>query len=261
VGSKTSLEAVALAARRPERDTARAMSQENGTNRLSRWAPSVLLVGAAVAANIAFIGLSSSFKYPDILQDPARDILELFDDNRDSTMAWFGLLALGAALLAPGAVLLARLGQGRAAAWSAVVGVAAAIVQVVGLSRWFLLVPDYADRALDPSSSPAERADAESDFDTAHDVLGTAIGETLGYTLTALWIILVIVAFSGPTWFRAWGAISAALIFSGVLVPLDVPGADGANFIGYILWSLWLIALATLLIRHRLPLARTAPQT
>lgn len=231
------------------------------TDRMSRWAPSVLLVAAAVAANIAFVGLGSSFEYPDILQDPARDILELFDDNRATTMAWFGLLALGAALLAPGAILLARRGQGRAATWSARVGVAAAIVQVVGLSRWFVLVPDYADRALAPSSSPTEQADAVSDFETAHDVLGTAIGETLGYTLTALWIILVIAAFpSGPRWFRAWGATSAALIFSGVLVSLDVPGADEANFIGYVLWSLWLVALATLLIRGRLTPAGLAPQ-
>jgi hypothetical protein len=232
------------------------------TNPTSRWAPAVLLVTAAVVANIAFVGLGSSFEYPDILQDPARDILELFDDNRATTMAWFGLLALGAALLAPGAILLARLGQGAAATWSARVGVAAAIVQVVGLSRWFVLVPGYADRALDPSSSPTERADAVSDFETAHDVLGTAIGETLGYTLTALWIILVLAAFpSGPRWFRVWGAVSAALIFSGVLVPLDVPGADEANFIGYVLWSLWLVALATLLIRGRLTPAGTAPRS
>jgi len=219
-----------------------------------------LLVGAAVAANIAFVGLGSSFDYPDILQDPARHILELFDDNRATTMAWFGVLAVSAALLAPGAILLARLGQGRAATWSARVGVAAAIVQVIGLSRWFVLVPDYADRALDPSSSPSEQADAVSDFETTHDVLGTAIGETLGYTLTALWIILVIAAFpSGPRWFGVWGTISAALIFVGVLVPLDVPGADAANFIGYVLWSLWLVALATLLIRARLTPAGTAP--
>ena len=228
---------------------------------MSRWAPAVLLVAAAVLANIAFAGLGSSFEYPDILQDPAREILDLFDDNRSTTMAWFGVLALGAALLAPGAILLARLGQGSAAKWSARVGVAAAIVQVIGLSRWFVLVPDYADRALDPSASPDEQADAVSDFETAHDVLGAALGETLGYTLTAIWIILVIAAFpAGPRWFRVWGTISAALIFLGVFVPLDVPGADEANFIGYVLWSLWLVALATLLIRGRLTPAETSTQ-
>lgn len=220
---------------------------------MNRWAPSLLLVGAAVAANIAFAGLGSSFEYPDILQDPARDILDLFDEKRGTTMAWFGLLAFGAALLAPGAILLARFGEGRAAKWSAFVGVAAAIVQVIGLSRWFILVPGYADRALDSSASASEQDDAISDFETAHDVLGTGIGETLGYTLTAIWIVLVIAAFPvAPKWFRVWGAFSAFLIFCGVLVPLDAPGADAANFTGYVLWSLWLVALAVLLIRGRL---------
>jgi hypothetical protein len=38
--------------------------------------------------------------------------------------------------------------------------------------------------------------------------------------------------------------VSAALVACGVLVPLDVPGADLANFAGYVLWSLWLLALA-----------------
>ena len=178
-------------------------------------------------------------------------------------MAWFGLLALGAALLAPGAILLARLGQGSAATWSARVGVAAAIVQVMGLSRWFVLVPDYADRALDPSASPEERADAVF----AHFKYCPRRArhchrrDARSHALTALWILLVIAAFpAGPRWFRVWGTISAALIFLGVLVPLDVTGADAANFIGYVLWSLWLVALATLLIRGRLTPAGAAPQ-
>ena len=29
-------------------------------------------------------------------------------------------------------------------------------------------------------------------------------------------------------------------------MPLDVPGADFANFVGYILWSIWMLAFATL---------------
>jgi hypothetical protein len=33
-------------------------------------------------------------------------------------------------------------------------------------------------------------------------------------------------------------------------VPLDVPGADFANFMGYILWSAWMLAFATLILRR-----------
>jgi hypothetical protein len=80
------------------------------------------LIGATVAANAAFFGLGSSFDYPDILQRPTAEILQLFVATRPSTMAWFALLALGAALLAPAAVLLARQFEGSAARWSARLG-------------------------------------------------------------------------------------------------------------------------------------------
>jgi len=35
-----------------------------------------------------------------------------------------------------------------------------------------------------------------------------------------------------------------------VLVPLDAPGADFANFLGYVIWSVWLLAFAWLLWRR-----------
>lgn len=55
--------------------------------------------------------------------------------------------------------------------------------------------------------------------------------------------------------------VAAALIAGGVLVPLGVPGADIGNFIGYVLWSLWLIWWAiTSLSRSRLVALRSWPQ-
>lgn len=37
-----------------------------------------------------------------------------------------------------------------------------------------------------------------------------------------------------------------------MLSPLDLPLVDTANFVGYVLWSLWLLAFAAVLIlRHR----------
>jgi len=38
----------------------------------------------------------------------------------------------------------------------------------------------------------------------------------------------------------------------GVLSPLDLPVVDTANFLGYVLWSVWLIAFAVaILARER----------
>jgi hypothetical protein len=223
------------------------------TRTMERRVAAAILIGATVAANAAFVGLGSTFEYPDVLQKPTGEILEMFIATRPSTMAWFALLALGAALLAPGAVLFARQFDRAAARWSARAGVAAAVVQVIGLSRWFLLVPGFASTASDPASTAAERAGAVSAFETAHRVLGGLVGETLGYTLTAAWTVLVVVAI-GPAlagrWFSLLGLGSAGLIALGIFVPLGLPGADMANFVGYIVWSVWVIILAVQLLRR-----------
>ncbi|HVK20980.1 MAG TPA: hypothetical protein VM677_06440 [Actinokineospora sp.] len=106
----------------------------------------------------------------------------------------------------------------------------AAAVQVIGLLRWPVIVPFI---------------DAPETFRTVSTVLGTAIGETLGYLATAAWTFVVARQFG----VRFLALPAAALILAGVLVPLwlrplGVPGTDLANFVGYILWSAWLVALA-----------------
>ena len=87
-------------------------------------------------------------------------------------------------------------------------------------------------------------------------MLGQVIGETFGYLLTATWTVLIIYALGqhlAGRWFTYLGLAAAALIAVGVLVSLDVPGTDFANFLGYILWSVWLLAFAVLLWRRRSP--------
>jgi hypothetical protein len=202
-----------------------------------------LLILAAVLANVGFTALGSIFNYPDVLNEPAADVLVSFRENQGAVSAWFTVLALSAALMAPIAIGVGRLSAGRAMRAAVPVGIAAAVVQVIGLLRWPLLVPGYA-------------ADGDADaFRTASDILGTAIGETLGYFLTAAWTALVVVAlgrrFAGR-WFPVLGLASAALVFVGVFSPLELPVVDTANFFGYVLWSLWLIAFGVvLLVRER----------
>ena len=211
------------------------------------------LITAAVLANLAFTGLGAVFDYPDVLKQPAGDVLASFRDSQGAVTAWFLTLALGAALLAPVAVGVGRLSTARSMRWAVPVGVAAAVVQVVGLLRWPLLVPGWATAAA--GADPVAAADARSSFDTANHLLGNVIGETGGYLLTAAWTLLVLAAlgtaFAGR-WFVGLGSVSAALVAAGVLSPLDLPLVDTANLVGYVLWSVWLLALAAVLIlRHR----------
>jgi uncharacterized protein DUF4386 len=201
----------------------------------------VLIVLAVVLANAAFVGLGSVFDYPDILQESADEILVEFRADEAAIVALFITLALSAALLAPIALLLGRLAANERGRWSIRVGIAAAAVQVIGLLRWALIVPFLADR------------DDTDAFETVHTVLGTVVGETFGYLLTATWTVLIISALGrrlAGRWFSFLGYGAAALIAVGVLVPLDVPGTDFANFFGYILWSIWMLAFATLIWRR-----------
>jgi hypothetical protein len=194
-----------------------------------------------VLANVAFVGLGSIFNYPDVLQDSAGEILADFRADEGAIVALFLTLAASAALLAPIAILLGRLADNERGRLSIRVGIAAAIVQVIGLLRWPLIVPSLADSG-DTGA-----------FDTVHTLLGTVVGETFGYALTALWTVLIISALAhrlAGRWFSLLGYTAAALIAVGVLVPLDVPGADFANFLGYILWSVWMLAFATLILRR-----------
>jgi hypothetical protein len=210
-----------------------------------------LLILAAVLANVGFTALGSIFNYPDVLDEPAGKVLAAFRDNQGAVGAWFSVLALSAALFAPIAIGVGRLSSARAMRIAVPVGIAAAVVQVIGLLRWPILVPGYASDAAGGDAAVA--AAARDSFTTASDILGTAVGETLGYLLTATWTMLVIVALGrryAGRWFQVLGAVSAVLVLVGVLSPLGLPVIDTANFFGYVLWSVWLIALAAVIVVH-----------
>ena len=162
-------------------------------------------------------------------------------------MAWFGVLVLSAALMAPAGVWLGRLTGGRLGRAITAVGSRAAIVQVAGLQRWLTLVPGISVEAADP----ARQASAMERFSFWHTVLGTAIGETLGYALTATFTVLVVVALRRrglPRWLCLLGFWPPVLIATGVLVPV-LEAASLTNFVGYVVWCGWLLVVAVILIR------------
>ena len=121
----------------------------------------------------------------------------------------------------------------------------------MGLLRWPLLVPGWASAQGD---DPAAASAARESFGTANRVLGNLVGETGGHLLTAGWTGLVLVAlgtaFAGRL-FVALGVVSAVLVVAGVLSPLGLPLVDQANFAGYVLWSVWLVVFAVVLIARR----------
>lgn len=218
---------------------------------MNRKLTAALLVTAAVLTNVAFTALGTVFNYPDVLKEPVDEILAAFTKSQGAVTGWFTVMAVSAALFAPIAVGVGRLSDRPAMRLAVPVGIAAAVVQVIGLMRWPLLVPGYAADSV--NADPSIAAAARDSFDTAHRILGNLIGETLGYLFTASWTLLVLAALGrglAGRWFSALGAVSAILILAGVLSPLNLPLIDMANFFGYVLWSVWLLAFAVLLLRR-----------
>src|SRR4051812_29446899 len=174
------------------------------------------LAGAALAlasllAIAGFTVLGSVFEYPQILDEPTSDILALFREHQGAVTSWFLVLAVSAALIAPAGIWLGRLAGGTLGRWIAGIGIAAATVQVIGLQRWVTLVPGISEDALDPT----RRGSAEDRFELWHNLLGKAIGETLGYALTATFTVLVVVALRRwvlPRWLALVGYVAAVLI-------------------------------------------------
>jgi hypothetical protein len=230
-----------------------AVDHTPGATTARKAAAALALASTLAIAGFTFLG--SIFEYPQILEEPTSDILALFRERQGAVMFWFGVLVLSAALMAPAGIWLGRIAGGNLGRWIAGVGIAAATVQVIGLQRWVTLVPGISDDALDP----AQRADSEDQFELLHSLLGTVIGETLGYALTATFTILVVVALRRsvfPGWLAVVGVGSAALIATGVATPVFEP-ASLTNFIGYVAWCLWLLAAAAFLLRIPAP-ARSA---
>jgi hypothetical protein len=144
-----------------------------------------------------------------------------------------------------------------------VLGVAAGLVQGLGLVRWPFAVPELARRwvaadALDPAGAVASRLSIETTFVTLHRLFGIGIGEHLGYLFTGLWTLAtgwsIVTTAAIPAWL-GWLAVPIGLaLLVGTLEFAGRNERDGWLLAGkivpiaYIGWSVWLIALGIALI-------------
>ncbi len=222
------------------------------------------VIAFAIAFNVPFSILASTFEYPDILRRPAGEVLTLFNAGGTSLILTWHAFALAALAFVPVSIFLA-LTQDRVTArpalaiGAAVAGSLAGLAQAIGLWRWVFVVPGLARAYVDPASSDATRAAAENTFALINLYGGVAIGEHLGQLLTALFILLLSsVQMLEAKRLRAWiGFAAAAVIAFGTGEGLAIAlGASGevfglATVGGFMLLSAWLIATGAGLVRGR----------
>jgi Domain of unknown function (DUF4386) len=221
-------------------------------------ATSLLLILLPVAFNVVFALLGVLFEYPAILRKPTSEILAKFRAGGSRLILVWWAFAMTTVLFIPVAILLPGCLDGAnptVLIASVVVGVLAALVQILGLIRWTFLVPFLARE--DADASPARRDAIDLIFQAFHRYLGVAVGEHFGYLFTGAWSILVgvsVLQAGLPAWLGIAGIVVGATI---ALCSLEFVGpferegwklAGAVIPIAYIAWSIWLAALGVVLL-------------
>ncbi len=216
-----------------------------------------LLIAVPVAFNAAFFELGRSFDYPNILRKEPDEILRTFAAGGSGLVLRWQALLLSALAMLPLVALVPVVLEPPAelAVASIVIGLAAALVQALGLARWPFAVPELARRyvAADGPAAGSTRESIEVAFALMHRLFGIGIGEHLGYLLTGVWTLLIaasVLATSAlPSWLGLAGLpIGAALLIGSFefVGPNEELGWNVAAVIvpiAYVAWSLWLVAL------------------
>lgn len=205
---------------------------------LTAWS----LILAPLILVVAFAALGFTFDYPTILREPVGDILTRFQAGGPALIAQWYSMVFASMLFVPASLLFHQLIKDNPRATVVTgFGVVAAMMNVLGFIRWPFLVPVLAERYTDPSLSEAARVALETTFLAFHTYAGVGVGEHLGFTFLALWLVTGGLALRGtalPGWLGWLWVVTGVGTFVGVFEPLGWETAGlinaGASFLGMV---------------------------
>jgi hypothetical protein len=209
----------------------------------------LLFIAAGVLGFAPFFRLSQIFEYPDILRQPTGDILKKYRDGGNGlTVTWFVFALFSVPLFALAPLLQTALAaKGVDTTYltiATVIGVAAAVLNIVGLMRWVFLVPLLVKKYFDPATTQAARDAVEVVFEAFHTYLGVTLGEFLGFTFIGLWGILEGLAFIQTGIVSPLFGVAMVIFSAGIIVgDLEFAGWKPAGMIVAISSSLIMILL------------------
>lgn len=224
-----------------------------------------LMLGAALI-NVPYLALIKTFDYPQLLRQPAAQILTQLHAGGDAlTMWWLAFAWLGAPMLIGVASLPDAL-PAKAARWAALAkpfGLAALLFQLIGLLRWSFVNPWLAEQYLsaDPQSPRAEAILVG--FELVHRYAGVVLGEHLGMALSALWMGMVGFGLLRSGAARGLGAAGVGLSLIYMLAQAELlhqiwpalPYWEPAGLLGSVGWLGFSFVLGVKLWRERVTTA------
>jgi hypothetical protein len=145
-----------------------------------------------VLSLIAYLGLTISFDFPDILRRDATEILAAFSAHEVAVRSFYYVFALAHLVLAAGVLIAHRALRQGDGPWLLVAtagGVLYGIAQTAGFLRWPLLVPVFSEAINQPDLSPQARELALLTLSAFHQYAGVAIGENLSFWGMCAWLV------------------------------------------------------------------------
>lgn len=229
----------------------------------ARRAAGALLIIVPLVFTAGFTGLQMTFDYPDILRQPAGEVLTRFAQAGWNLHAyWYAMMAAAVGMIpasvATGLALWKR--DNLLASLSIAFGTVAGLVQAFGLIRWVILTPALAATYVNPGATEAQQAMSVALFDATNLYLGVGVGEHLGYLFTGVWTLLVAALVFGER--RILGTSGVVLSFgvmAGMLEPFGVAMTADINAIAFSLWALWALVLGVMMLLKSRAVASPQP--
>ncbi|MBC8155439.1 MAG: DUF4386 domain-containing protein [Bacteroidetes bacterium] len=225
---------------------------------VKRWL--IGLIMAEIICVVAPVGiLSAYFRFPEILREPASVMLPLFTANESVIVpAYYVFMVSGLLFLPLSCAFSAALKPGSSSALRRALigtGVAAAIFQAIGFSRWVFIVPFLAEQY---GRQPTQRPTIALLYETLNRYAGMTIGEHLGFLAMGCWTILLALLLLRRSVVKRWFAALGLPIGAGLLVSTGEHFGGSAaelygtiNFLANTCWSVWLLGIGVGVLFYR----------
>lgn len=184
-----------------------------------RRVPALLLQGFVAMSLAAYLGLTITFGFPDILRAPAPEILTAFRVNEVFVRGFYYLFAVAHLIFAAACLTLHRALQAGDGPWLIIGtagGVLYGVAQTMGFLRWPILVPVFSEFVNARDLTGSEQALTLLMLDAFHHYAGNAIGENLSFWGLSAWLMGIGITLRHPN--LGQGGTGMIWVLTGVLV-------------------------------------------
>lgn len=225
----------------------------------------LLLVAYAVANLVATIVLVTVFGWPDVLRDPAAEVLPRYLADVTAINGAYYLFLATSIVLIPIAMGLRRIldpDNRTALEITAMFGILTGVFQLLGWVRWPFTI-DHLASLWAAAPDAATRTALEAAYEASNYYAGVAVGEHLGFLFQAVWTVGVGIALLRSPLFPRWigwiGIVSGTLFEIGdfgAFLLRDTAAADGLALVfapAYAVALVWVGVIGVRLLRVRQP--------